>query len=116
MIVDEGVDEADLLEVSNARFAGEEMKFGYDLLFDSKWPIDRCAEGRCDRLTVRQPPREKEYELPFDFSGESLIHCYAAALKAALILIRAVSESSPANRSSFSPSSITFIAWLTNAD
>ena len=74
MILEEVVDEADLLEISHARFAGEEMKFCDDLLFESKPTIDRRAERRRDRLTVRQAPREEEYELPFDFCGESLVH------------------------------------------
>lgn len=50
------------------------MKFCYDPLFERQFTVDRRAECGCDRFTVRQPPCEEEYELPFKFCTESLVH------------------------------------------
>ena len=75
VIVDEIVKKANLVEVAGARFTGKEMQSDDDPLFEGKLAIDRFAEGWGDRLTVRQPPREKEYELPFELPDDRRIHC-----------------------------------------
>ena len=68
------VQDSYLLEVTNAGFAREEMKTRDEPLFEGQLSIDGSAEGWCDRLTIGQPPREEEDELPFKFSTESLVH------------------------------------------
>jgi hypothetical protein len=72
--VKEVVKDSYLFEVTNAGCTREEMETRYDPFLEGQLSIDRSAEGWCDRLTIGQPPREEEDQLPFEFSGESLMH------------------------------------------
>jgi hypothetical protein len=68
------VEDPDLLDVLHASFARKQMKPRYDPLLESELPVDRFAQSRRDRFTVRQPSRKEEYKLPFELSDESPEH------------------------------------------
>jgi hypothetical protein len=68
------VENADLVEIADASFAGEKVEFGYDAFFETELAVDRFAQGWRDRFAVRQPPRQKEDKLPFEFPDDRLVH------------------------------------------
>jgi hypothetical protein len=72
--VNDVAEDADLLDVLHASFTRKQMKPRYDPLLESELSVDRFAQSRRDRFTVRQPSRKEEYKLPFEHSDESPEH------------------------------------------
>ena len=74
ILVKQVMENADLFEIKDAGFTRKEMKPHHDPFFEGEFSVDRFAECWGDRFTVRQPPREEEYELPFKFPDDRLVH------------------------------------------